>query len=123
MTELRIPPAAIRWTETFLEDRQAALAFDQQQEEMTPIETGIPQGSPASPVLFLLYLRPLFDTLQRNHPLNKCPSYIDDICLMTQGTTAETNSRTLEDMAMTCFEWGQKNAVLFDDSKSELMHY
>src|SRR5215216_6266374 len=82
MTELRIPPAAIRWTETFLEDRQAALAFDQQQEEMTPIETGIPQGSPASPVLFLLYLRPLFDTLQRNHPLNKCPSYIDDICLI-----------------------------------------
>jgi hypothetical protein len=32
------------------------LSFDGQTDQQCPVTTGIPQGSPASPVLFLLYL-------------------------------------------------------------------
>ena len=46
--------------------RLVSLAFDGQIESQKPVETGIPQGSPTSPILFLLYLAPLFKLLDQN---------------------------------------------------------
>jgi hypothetical protein len=69
-----------------------------------PMATGIPQGSPISLILFLLYLCPLLDSLQLNHPSIWSPSYIDDIALVAQGKTREGNSRVLEVVARTTFE-------------------
>ena len=89
----------------------------------SPITTGIPQGSPVSPILFLLYLQPLFTQLDQIHPDIISPSYIDDICLLMQGKSAAANARKLEEAATTCFNWGKSNSVAFDDPKSELMHY
>jgi hypothetical protein len=85
--------------------------------------TGIPQGSPASPILFLLYLRPLFDSLQLHHPNILSPSYIDDVELVAQGKTREGNSRALEAAARTAFQWAWNNAVAFDDAKLEMPHF
>jgi hypothetical protein len=65
----------------------------------------------------------LFTKLNQIHPHITSPSYIDDICLLTQGNSAATNARQLELAAATCFKWGKSNAVAFDDPKSELMHY
>jgi hypothetical protein len=90
---------------------------------MTPIRTGIPQGSPVSPIIFPLYLRPLFTLLRQTHQKISCPSYMDDIRLMTEATSAADNARELEDAVDTCFTLGEENAVAFDDPKSELMHF
>src|SRR3981081_1893000 len=90
---------------------------------MTPIMTGITQGSPASTILFLIYLRPIFTRLDQTHPDITSPSYIDDICLLIQGKSATSNARKLEEAVTTCFQWGKSNAVAFDDPQSELMHY
>jgi hypothetical protein len=100
-----------------------ALSFDGTTDVQRPVATGIPQGSPASPILFLLYLRPLFDSLQLHHPSIWSPSYIDDIALVAQGKTREGNSRALEAAARTAFQWARDNAVAFDDAKSEMLHF
>src|SRR6266849_6821099 len=60
LKEMRLNPAIIRWVDSFLTDRLASLTFDQDSEPMAPITMGIPQGFPVSPILFLLYLQPLF---------------------------------------------------------------
>jgi hypothetical protein len=85
--------------------------------------TSIPQGSPASPILFLLYRHPLFDSLQLHHPNIWSPSYIDDVTLVAQGKTREGNSRALEAVARTAFQWVWDNAVAFNDTKSEMLHF
>src|SRR3978361_578185 len=123
LTQMRLNPAIIRWVDSYLTDRLASLTFDAESEPMTPITTGIPQGSPVSPILFLLYLQPLFARLEQIHPHIISPSYIDDICLLIQGKSALSNARKLEEAVATCFNWGKANAVAFDDPKSELMHY
>jgi hypothetical protein len=100
-----------------------ALSFDGRTDIQRPVATGIPQGSPASPILFLLYLRPLFDSLQLHYPSIWSPSYIDDVALVAQGKTREGNSRALEAAARTAFQWARDNTVAFDDAKSEMLHF
>jgi hypothetical protein len=123
MRQLGCPTPVVSWCRSFLMERTMALSFDGRTDVQWPVATGIPQGSPASPLLFLLYLRPLFDSLQLHHPSIWSPSYIDDIVLVAQGKTREGNSRALEAAARTAFQWAWDNAVAFDDAKSEMLHF
>jgi hypothetical protein len=103
--------------------RSMALSFDGRTDIQWPMATGIPQGSPASPILFLLYRHPLFNSLQLYHPIIWSPSYINDVSLVAQGKTREGNSRALEAVARTAFQWVQDNAVAFDNTKSEMLYF
>jgi hypothetical protein len=123
MRRLHLHPAVIRWTDTFLSDRQIGLAFDGEREDLKPVSTGIPQGSPISPILFLIYLRFLFSTIHEKHPETATPSYIDDVACLVVGNSEEENCIKLESIARTAFEWGDNNAVAFDDPKTELIHF
>ena len=123
MRRLAIPSAILSWTETFLSDRLTSLSFDGQKDSLQPICTGIPQGSPASPILFLLYIRPLFDDLNNKQPTIWTPSYIDDVALVTKGPSKAFNARKLEAAARIAFQWANNNAVLFDDTKTEALHF
>ena len=60
---LHLHPAVIRWTDTFLSNQQFGLAFDGGRDNLQPVNTGIPPGSPISPILFLFYLQFLFTTI------------------------------------------------------------
>ena len=123
MTRMRIPKPLVEWVSSFMSDRLIALAFDGSKEELQPVNTGIPQGSPCSPILFLIYLKPLFDELER-HKLNiQTPSYIDDVAIMVTGKSTVKNAATLQKAAAIAFEWARQNAIAFDDSKSELIHF
>jgi hypothetical protein len=123
MQQLGCPRPVRTWCSAFLSERTIALSFDGQTDRQRPISTGIHQGSPASPILFLLYLRPLFDTLNTIHPNIWTPSYIDDVALVAQGKTREGNARALEAAARTAFQWARDNAVALDDAKSEMLDF
>jgi hypothetical protein len=68
MRQLGCPMPVVSWCRSFLMERTMALSFNGRIDTQWPIAIGIPQGSPASPILFLRYLRPLFDSLQLQHP-------------------------------------------------------
>jgi hypothetical protein len=42
---------------------------------------------------------------------------------VSHGKTREGNARVLEAAARTAFQWVQDNAVVFDDAKSEMLHF
>lgn len=123
LSGMGLPQAVINWTNDFLSERKSGMAFDGQKESMKPVVTGIPQGSPISPILFLLYLKPLFDELDKKLPGAWCPSYIDDVAIVVTNATLDKNCRVLEEGAKTVFDWASRNAVRFDDDKSELIHF
>ena len=64
MRTMKLDQKTTRWVETFLSERMASLSFDKDSEKMSPIDTGIPQGSPVSPILFLFYVSPLFEVMR-----------------------------------------------------------
>ena len=49
--------------------------------------------------------------------------YIDDVSILVSNKKITQNTRMLEDVARTAFEWAQNNVITFDDSKSELIHF
>ena len=85
MKKLHLPQTVLRWVQCFLTDRRITLAFDGERNQSERVNSGIPQGSPISPILFLIYIRYLFVKINKNHlHLNlslKLPSYIDDVYL------------------------------------------
>ena len=96
MQQLHLPQSLIKWTKSFLAERKMGLAFDGEKEEIKSVETGIPQGSPVSPILFLIYIRFLFKRLRKEHPQLKFPSYIDDLAIVAEGRDAAGNYKQLE---------------------------
>ncbi|SLM40438.1 Reverse transcriptase domain [Lasallia pustulata] len=118
MSELQLPRQVQNWTESFLEKRKAGLPFDGEKQRIQGIEIGIPQGSPISPVLFLIYIRFLFPKIKAKFPEVQKPSYIDDVALYTTGRNAEENAKVLQEVTKTVFTWAEENAVQFDDSKT-----
>ena len=54
------PSWLVRWIRSYLGERTAKLRFDGTESDDFQIHTGVPQGSPLSPILFLLYMTPLY---------------------------------------------------------------
>ena len=118
MSKLGLPLSLLSWVSTFLSERQMKLSFDGQTEEFNPIKTGIPQGSPISPILFLIYIRDMFTSKAVSFI-----SYIDDISLTVSSASFRKNVQILEREMKVLEDLGRKNAVEFDIAKTELIHF
>jgi hypothetical protein len=64
MVELRIEPNLIRWVGSFMENRRIRMVVDGCELAERDIQTGIPQGSPVSPILFAIYLSGAFTAVE-----------------------------------------------------------
>ena len=75
--------------------------------ESIPTPTGIPQGSPLSPVLYILYNSDLLD-IPGKEQLGL--GFIDDILYGVQGKTAIANAKKLELLLAKSEQWRQHGA-------------
>lgn len=123
LRNLLLPPPLLSWVTSFLSSRQTALAFNSKTEPMQPVTTGIPQGSPTSPILFLLYLHPLFQHLNATFPQAYLPSYVDDVAIVVTSKHETINANLLTLIATEILRWSTHNHLSFDGPKTELMHF
>ncbi|KHJ32656.1 hypothetical protein EV44_g3666 [Erysiphe necator] len=114
----RLPTNLIAWIASFLSERELRLAFDGQSEHFSKINTGIPQGSPVSPILFLIYIKDLFASRAV-----KIIAYVDKICLIAASKSIRRNIKILEREAAQLYERGDQNDIDFDLAKTELIHF
>jgi hypothetical protein len=118
ITSLLLPTSLILWVTSFLDDRVLRLAFDNNIKAFKSILTSILQGSPISPILFLIYIRDLFKLANVSFK-----SYLDDISLITASKSLKKNIKTLEREVKDIVNLGKKNAISFDIDKTELIHF
>ena len=64
MNELGIDDDLIGWTQSFLTDRSVELVIDGFTNSRQKVESGISQGSPVSPILFLIYISGVFSIIE-----------------------------------------------------------
>jgi ribonuclease HI len=107
----------IRWAESFVTRRTARVKFGQFcPAEYTPLgSVGVPQGSPASPILYLLYTAPL-------HLLSSWHrrfGYADDSGVLGVGKSVEEATANATRLVEEQLVWGRDNGVEFDLAKAE----
>ncbi len=116
--DLDLPKLLCSWIDSFLVDRKIQLAFNNGTNIKTDIQIEIPQDSPISPILFLIYIRNLFQDLE-----NKDINYINNIDLVASSESIKKNCKILKEAVIKIFEKGANNFIQFDPEKTELIHF
>jgi len=86
MMKLGVESDLVRWTESFVSSRKVRLVLNGQEGGDHEVDTGIPQGSPVSPILFTVYLSGLFGYVEERVPVL---SFVDDVVWTTEGETED----------------------------------
>jgi retron-type reverse transcriptase len=99
MVQVGMAGNIVRWVDSFLSDRRAMLVIDGRTSETRDVQAGLPQGSPVSPVLFILSVSPMFQWLEDRHPMLQAISFVDDIGLVVECSELGEGAGQLERIA------------------------
>lgn len=119
----RIGGDTARWIRSFLQDRKSTLKLPDWQSPIFDIDTGIPQGSGLSPVLYLFYNGDLVELGNNIFLGSMGTGWVDDIAYLTVGDTAETTVGSLQNLTHQAQTWAKHHASKFDINKFQLVHF
>ena len=120
--KIGFPFTCINWIHSFLHSRTMKLAFNNKtMTNSITIYTNVPQGSPVSPILFLIYANQLFKC--NAYLPTRLGSYIDDIEIQASSRSTHENYKILQNSAKKLIEWGQNNHIKFNMKKTKLIHF
>jgi retron-type reverse transcriptase len=101
----RLPYWIVQWVQAFITTRNTTLVIQGHETPSFSVDVGVPQGSPLSPILFLLYTVELHRIC--NHPWEGLSGigFADDINLLTYSESIEANYRKLEQVYEKLLQW------------------
>jgi retron-type reverse transcriptase len=118
----KISKTLIRWVKDFLKDKYTEIRIADFTLEKSKVNVSIPQGSPVSPILYLFYNADLLKICE-NLTLRTSPTgFVDNVNLLTYGTSTERNCRNLERIHDVCEDWARRYGSKFNPDKYELLH-
>lgn len=116
-----LPLVLINWVASFLSNRCTTLSFDDYTSPPRPVTLGIPQGSPLSPILYLLFNADLLQLPSaRTDPTS---GFIDDVAKLVVTNTVIDNIITLNSFLRDADTWGINNGSRYDYPKFQLIHF
>lgn len=115
MRQLGIDNDLIGWAQSFLTHRRVEIVIDGHINPEKDVEISIPQGSPVSPILFLIYISGVFDAVTIASPETVSLSFVDDLGFLASGNSIQevvtmSHGKTGEAV----LKWGLSNAVTYD---------
>jgi ribonuclease HI len=118
----RVDEKTVKWIASFLSNRHTSIAIDGFRSPAYQINTGIPQGSPLSPILYLFYNADLIDECN-NTPEAMSTGYIDDVGILAWGRTTEQTCGRLSRILEKAQRWASTHASVFAPNKFQLTHF
>ncbi|KAI0992026.1 hypothetical protein K3495_g16160, partial [Podosphaera aphanis] len=119
MREQGWPDCLVRWVGSFATDRSVHIKLDGETGPPQQVDCGLPQGSPVSPILFMLYISPLF----RLGNVHRRFGYADDVAILETRNSLQENCTSLTEALKEALAWGREEGITFDPNKSELQHF
>ena len=106
----------LRWIESFLIGRSQTVVLNGNNSGELPVSSGVPQGSVLGPILFLLYINDLPDSLQSQVRL-----FADDtaVYLTVEG---QADSKKLQGDLNVLQDWEKEWDMEFNPSKCQVVH-
>ena len=114
-----IPSYMVDWVSAFLTGRRCTLVFQGTPDISGPVSVGTPQGSPLSPLLFIIYVAPLHFRI----PMGIMVSYVDDFSLTVASPSHRSNIRHLQGLFLEISWRASALDVSFSVPKTELIHW
>jgi len=94
LRKCKIPEFFVKWIYSFCSNRKAAIAFDNFCSNIVDVtQPGLPQGSPLSPVLYILFNSDLL--IGTINAVEGDMGFVDDYTAWVVGNSAEENTATL----------------------------
>ncbi|KAI3534405.1 reverse transcriptase [Colletotrichum abscissum] len=118
----RIDEATVRWIASFLGCRETEIHVDGSRSETYRLDTGIPQGSPLSPILYLFYNADLLDSCNETGDTT-ATGFIDDVAILAVGHSTEETCQKLQEALRKAETWASTHASVFAPEKFQLTHF
>lgn len=113
-------PSLINLVASYLSGRSTTIAFGDFESEPKDLRIGLPQGSPLSVILYILYNSSLL-TQACNIPETTSLGFIDDVAFVTADKSLNAVRRRLQILANRELQWGSRHGSAFDRRKSQWM--
>src|SRR5207253_2660235 len=104
MYDQKWPHHVVKWVESFLIKRTAAIMLQAYTQKQTATAGSLPQGSPVSPILFMLFLSPLLKE-RGERAICTRRGYADDILLTISSNSLKYNTKLLKTDLKRSLEW------------------
>ncbi|KAL2886028.1 putative double-stranded RNA/RNA-DNA hybrid binding protein [Ceratocystis lukuohia] len=109
------PESLCRWVASFLTDRQVSLSVEGGLPVERKVGGSLPQGSPASPILYMLFMADLFKKMQSL-------GYADDGLIYVSSRSVKANLLSIGEWLRMATRWCSENELEIDWSKTGFMH-
>ncbi|KAI0998159.1 hypothetical protein K3495_g10032 [Podosphaera aphanis] len=119
MREQGWPDQILRWTSSFLANRRVRVRYTGGVTMERELVCSVSQGSPISPLLFLLYMA---EPMRSGHAELRF-SYADDVGILGFGPTVAESAAAAQREVDHLLAWARNNAVTFDTNKSEVIQF
>ena len=114
-----LSPYLILWIGFFLRDSICRLTFQGSPPIFTPVSVGVPQGSPISPLLFVIYVSSLYTDI----PNGLTISYPDDFTITVASRSYRTNIHLFQKACSALERNVTPRNISFAVAKTELIHW
>jgi len=114
-----VNPYLVSCTMSFLSSRSCRLWYQGSPKVFAPVAVGRPQGSPVSPLLFVIYVSRLHSEIPHGLSL----SYVDDFGLTVASASYRRNVQILQRLYAKLKARGARLHVGFSVPKMELIHW
>ncbi len=108
-----LPQWIVNFISSFLTDRSTSLCLPGFSSSPFSTYSGIPQGSPLSPILFLFYNADLVDLCNSLDLPITCIGFVDDVNNLAFGLSTEETCTALKEIHSRCLRWGEMHGASF----------
>ena len=109
---------ALGWLREFLLNRKQAVVVEGQRSSLQTVLSGVPQGTVLGPVLFVLYINDLLDSIKSNNGLG----FADDTKLIGAIKDA-LGSAALQEELNQVIKWAENNNMQLHEQKFDVLSY
>ncbi|CAF4209298.1 unnamed protein product [Rotaria sp. Silwood2] len=120
LNELRIPKYLMYYLISFLQNRTASIEIENSLSKLFHLNSGTPQGSPLSPLLYIIYTADSMNGLPEH---TQYGLFADDTALWTSSNTTSSLSSRLQQASDAFQSWCKSWKLKLQPTKTELVHF